>query len=229
MKTQFLIFTFFCISISYAQSNCSPYYPSKIGTKIKMHHFNNKNKLVSETNYKVVDVNSSEKESKIVIAMEVEDAKKKKNITQSKFTIICKEGITFIDPETIISPQLYKQYQNMDYSIKGEGIDIPNSLVVGQQLKDGQVSMSIDAGVMSIEMTVDLKNREVQSRETITTSAGSFDCFLITYTNETTMSMGMKQTFLVKQWISKNVGLVQQETTKPNGKLLSKSILATFQ
>lgn len=228
MKTLSFIIAFFALTNCIAQNNCSPYYPSKKGTEITLHHFNHKDKLTSKTNYKIVDINSTNSGATISIQMSMTDAKKKKTITDTQFSIECKDGVTSIDPETIISPQLYKQYQNMDYTIQGKGIDIPNSLTVGQQLEDGYVSMSIDAGVMSIDMKVDLLNREVQSKETITTSAGSFDCYLISYTNEVTMSMGMKQTFMVKQWISKNVGLVQQETTKPNGKLVSKSVLAAL-
>ncbi|WP_298542342.1 hypothetical protein [uncultured Aquimarina sp.] len=229
MKTQFLIFTFFCISISYAQNNCSQFYPSKEGTTITMHHFNHKNKLTSKTSYEVLDIDSSGSDSKITMSMYLSDAKKQKKITEAQFTVTCNGGITTLDPESIISPSLFNQYKNMEYSIEGKGIDIPNTLSVGQELPDGQVAMSIDAGVMSIDMTVELKKRKVASKEIITTSAGSFNCYLITYINETNMSMGMKQTSYVKQWIAKDVGLVQQETTKSNGKLLSRSVLARLQ
>ncbi|WP_299433764.1 hypothetical protein [uncultured Aquimarina sp.] len=229
MKTLYLILAIFTVSNITAQNSCSQFYPSKTGTKITMQHYNQKNKLTSETNYEVLDVNSSGSKSKITMNMYVSDSKKQKTITETQFTVTCDGGITTLDPESIISPKLFNQYKNMEYSIQGKGIDFPSSLSVGQELPDGQVIMSVDAGVMSIDMTVDLKNRKVESKETITTSAGSFNCYLITYTNETSMSMGMKQTFLVKQWIAKDVGLVQQETTKPNGKLMSKSVLAQLQ
>ncbi|WP_378180503.1 hypothetical protein [Aquimarina sp. SS2-1] len=229
MNKLILIIAVFVIGSVNAQNNCSPYYPSKEGTTMTMHHFNHKNKLTSKTSYEVLDVNSSGSESKITMNMYLSDAKKQKAITEATFTITCDGGTTSLDPESIISPKLFNQYKDMEYSIEGKGIDIPNSLSVGQQLQDGQVSMSVDAGVMSIDMTVDLKDRKVISKETITTPAGSFDCYLITYTNETSMSMGMKQTFYVKQWITKGIGLVQQETTKTNGKLMSKSILARLQ
>ena len=229
MKTLYLIFAFFTVSNISAQNNCSQFYPSKSGTKLTIHHYNQKNKLTSETNYEVLNVNSSGSESKITMNMYMSDSKKQKTITEAQFTVTCDGGTTSLDPESIISPKLFNQYKNMEYKIEGKGIDIPNALSVGQKLPDGQVTMSIDAGVMSIDMTIDLKNRKVELKETITTSAGSFDCYLITYTNETSMSMGMKQTFYVKQWIARDVGLVQQETAKSNGKLMSKSVLAELQ
>ncbi|WP_405208754.1 hypothetical protein [Aquimarina sp. LLG6339-5] len=229
MKTLLLIFAIFITTSSISQNDCSQFYPSKVGTKITMHHFNKKNKLTSETNYEVLEVSSSGSDSKIKMNMSMNDSKKQKIITETQFIAICDGETTRLDPESIISPGLFKQYKDMEYSIKGTGIDIPNSISIGQELPDGHVTMSVDAGVMSIDMTVDLKKRKVASKETISTSAGSFDCYVITYINETNMSMGMKQTFYVKQWISKGVGLVQQETTKSNGKLLSKSVLAKLQ
>ncbi|AXT57456.1 hypothetical protein D1815_17515 [Aquimarina sp. AD1] len=229
MKTLLLIFAILITTNSISQNDCSQFYPSKVGTKITMHHFNKKNKLTSETNYEVLEVNSSGSDSKIKMNMSMNDSKKQKIITETQFIAICDGGTTRLDPESIISPGLFNQYKDMEYSIKGTGIDIPNSISIGQELPDGHVTMSVDAGVMSIDMTVDLKKRKVASKETISTSAGSFDCYVITYVNETNMSIGMKQTFYVKQWISKGVGLVQQETTKSNGKLLSKSVLARLQ
>ncbi|AXT51842.1 hypothetical protein D1818_13680 [Aquimarina sp. BL5] len=229
MRALSIILIIFVLGKLTAQNNCSPFYPSKEGTTLTMHHFNHKNKITSKTSYEVLDINSSGSESKIMMSMYLSDAKKQKKITEAQFTITCDGGTTTLDPESIISPNLFNQYKNMEYSIEGKGIDIPNSLSIGQELADGQVTMSIDAGVMSIDMTVDLKNRKVASEETIITSAGSFNCYLITYINETSMSMGMKQTSYVKQWIAKDVGLVQQETTKSNGKLLSRSVLARLQ
>ncbi|SEK73414.1 hypothetical protein SAMN04487910_0976 [Aquimarina amphilecti] len=228
MKNIFYLIVLITITIN-AQNNCSQFYPSKEGTKITIQHFNKKNKLTSETNYEVLEVNSSGSDSKIKMNMSVNDSKKQKIIAETQFTAICNGGTTTLDPESIISPGLFKQYKDMEYSIEGIGIDIPNSISVGQQLPDGQVTMSVDAGIMSIDMTVDLKKRKVESKERVTTSAGSFDCYVITYINETNMSMGMKQIFHVKQWVSKGVGLVQQETTKANGKLLSKSVLSRIQ
>ncbi|WP_299213213.1 hypothetical protein [uncultured Aquimarina sp.] len=229
MRTLSIILVILALGKLTAQNNCSQFYPSKEGTTITMHHFNHKNKLTSKTSYEVLDINSSGSESKITMSMYLSDAKKQKKITEAQFTVTCDGGITTLDPESIISPNLFNQYKNMEYRIEGNGIDIPNSLSVGQELPDGQVTMSVDAGVMSIDMTVDLKKRKVASTEIITTSAGSFNCYLITYINETNMSMGMKQTSYVKQWIAKDVGLVQQETTKSNGKLLSRSVLARLQ
>jgi len=46
---------------------------------------------------------------------------------------------------------------------------------------------------------------------------------VITYTN--TLTMGATKTQYATQWIAKGVGMVQQETRKENGKLVTKSVL----
>ena len=117
----------------------------------------------------------------------------------------------------------------MEYTISGENITIPNTLEVDQELPDGHVTMSVEVGAMEINMTITLEDRKIEKKEQITTAAGSFDCYVITYINTIELNLGITQTFLVKQWVSKGVGLVQQETKKPNGKFVSKTILAEME
>jgi len=223
------IILFLTYTYTSAQNNCSQFYTSKKGTKTTLHHFNQKNKLTSKTSYQVLSVNSAGTKTNMTMSMELNDAKKDKPILQTQFKITCDSGTTYLDPESIISPKLFHQYKGMEYSIDGENISIPNALAIGMQLPDGLVKMSIDAGVMSIDMDIQLKNRKVEAKETLQTPAGNFDCYIISYTNKTSMSMGMSQTYDVKQWVAKGVGLIQQETRKTNGKLLGKSILAKLE
>lgn len=227
-KIIFFVFILNSIYIN-AQNNCSQFYTSKKGTKTTLHHFNHKNKLTSKTSYQVLNMHSSGTKTNMTMGMELKDAKKDKTIVQTQFKITCDGGTTYLDPESIISPKLFHQYKGMEYRIEGENISIPHLLRIGMQLPDGLLKMSIDAGVMSIDMDIHLKNRKVEAKEMVQTPAGSFECYVISYTNITDMTMGMSQTYDVKQWVAKDVGLVQQETRKQNGKLLSKSILAKLE
>jgi len=229
VKNILLVTLIFTCALTSAQNNCSQFYISKKGTKTTLHHFNHKNKLTSKTSYQVLDVNTSGTKTNMTMSMELNDAKKDKPIIQSQFKITCDGGTIYLDPESIISPKLFHQYKGMEYSIDGENISIPNTLTVGMQLPDGLVKMSIDAGVMSIDMDIHLKNRKVEAKEMVQTPAGNFECYLISYTNKTTMSMGMSQTYYVKQWVAKGAGLIKQETKKTNGKLMSKSILVKLE
>ena len=225
MKTILLFFTLSFVSVINAQNNCSQFYLTKKGTKATIHHYNQKDKLTSKTTYQVIDINSSGSDTKITMGLSMKEGKKDKVITEAQFDITCDGGTTHLDPQSIISPKILDQYKEMEYTIEGDNISIPNSLSVGQKLKDGHIAMAINAGVISLDIKIDIADRKVEAKETITTSAGSFDCYVISYTNNMNMSMGVSHTYHIREWIAKEVGMVQQETKKTNGKLVGKSIL----
>lgn len=228
MKNLLYLLFIGCIGMMNAQNNCSQFYPSEEGKSMTIHHYNHKDKLSSKTIYSVKDINSSGSKTEITMNMNLIDGRNNNSITKVQFKITCDEGTTYLNPESIISPQLFSQYEGMKYTIEGSGIAIPNSLIVGQKLPDGEITMLVNTGIMSITMEIKLINRTVTAKEELNTNAGTFDCFIIEYTNEMKMSMGMRQTLIIKQWVAKDVGLVKQETRKQNGRLTGKSILEQY-
>ena len=220
-----LIAFLFAISLS-AQNNCSPYYPFSKGQTVTVHQFDRKDRLSTISTYKVVDVNTSGADTTISIDMTVLDGASKDEIAKVQFKAICNGNSTRLDPASMISPQLFEQYKDMTYSIEGTDFYFPNSLEVGQKLPDTDIKMKVDAGIMKMNMNVSMSDRVVKKKESVTTNAGTFDCFVITYKNE--LEMGMKQTNYSTQWIAEGVGLVKEETLKSNGKLVSKTLLESI-
>jgi len=58
----------------------------------------------------------------------------------------------------------------------------------------------------------------------VTTSAGSFDCYVI-YSDSQTQAMGMNKTFPSRLWLAEGVGMVKQETYKNDGDMMAYTIL----
>lgn len=206
------------VSIISAQNNCSKYYPSGEGKTYVIHHLDKRDKVSSVTEYTILDQTAGGLKVKTEVKEDNGD-----NIVTGTFDVKCDRENTWIEPEALVSPGLMEQYKNMEYSITGDGLSIPNSLSVGQKLPDGEVIMSVDAGVMTMNVTINMTDREVVREEQVTTDAGTFNCLVITYTN--TVEMGMRRTFNCTQWIAKGVGMVKEESYKQNGKRMSKSIL----
>ena len=206
------------VSIISAQNNCSKYYPSGEGKTYVINHLDKRDKVSSVTEYTILDQTAGGLKVKTEVKEHNGD-----NIVTGTFDVKCDGENTWIEPEALVSPGLMEQYKNMEYSITGDGLSIPNSLSVGQKLPDGEVIMSVDAGVMTMNVTINMTDREVVREEQVTTDAGTFNCFVITYTN--TVEMGMRRTFNCTQWIAKGVGMVKEESYKQNGKRMSKSIL----
>ena len=78
-----------------------------------------------------------------------------------------------------------------------------------------------------MKMTVNIMNRKVEGKESVTTSAGTFDCFVISYDHES--KMGIKIRGSAKQWYSEGVGMVKQENYNKKGKLMGSSLHTLFQ
>ncbi|MFP2997082.1 hypothetical protein ABN763_14290 [Spongiivirga sp. MCCC 1A20706] len=218
MKNLF-IFCFLMVNVvGRAQEGCSPYYPSKTGQTLVVHQLNKKGKLNVVTEYRI----QSATDSIITLNTALFD-KKGKEIVTGNFKVTCLGEETVIEPESIIDPSTLKQFQNMKYSITGDGIRLPNTLEVGQHLPDSAVEMKVDAGIMNMNVSVTMTDRKVERKEQLTTPAGTFDCYVISYTN--TLTMGTSKAQYATQWIAKGMGMIQQEIRKENGKLISKSIL----
>ena len=210
-----------------AQDKCSTFYPSKQGITWVIHQFDKRDKLSTIASYTLKHIAQGENGTTMTIAMRLIDGKNQKELTTMEFKAICDGNTTKLDPESLVAPGIFDQYKNMEYSITGSGLSFPNELKVGENLPDGDVQMAVDAGIMKINTAIRMTDRKVQSLEKVTTPAGTFDCFKITAIN--TLKMGMTQKNFSTQWIAEGVGLVQEETKKENGRLVSRSVLQSLE
>ncbi|TVZ52184.1 hypothetical protein [Dokdonia sp. Hel_I_53] len=200
-----------------SQNSCSQFYPTEEGKTLIIHQLNKRERLSSITEFTVLEATTEG----LKIGMILKD-KRNEPITEATFRATCSNGTTLLEPESIMSG-LMRQYEAMEYRITGDAISIPNDLNVGQSLPDAEVTMVINSGIMNITSTVKMTDRKVVDEEAISTPAGTFDCFVITYTN--TLQMGLSRTMKSTQWIATGLGMIQEETRKENGNLITKSVL----
>ncbi len=226
MKNRIVLFILFiCIAPwAISQNDCSMYYPLIDGAEFQITNYDRKDKPTSVIDYKVVNVANTASGKVGTLQGTVKD-KKEKTISQMEFQVTCKDNKLSVDFSSLLSPEMMDQFENMDYDISGTNLDWPNDLTVGETLPDANMTMKISMSGMNMNMSMDLTNRKVVGRESITTPAGTFDCFVVTY--DTEVNMGISQKTSSKQWVSKGVGLVKQEDYK-NGKVMDTSMLTAF-
>ena len=208
----------FIITIGFGQNSCSKYYPFTEGTTFQITSYDKKGKKSSVVDYEIANVTNNT----ATFNTKVYDDKGKEIVT-SNYNITCENDAVSIDFNSMMSPELFSQYKDMEMDVTGTNIEIPNNLSVGQDLKDADMLMTLNMAGMNMKMTMNLINRKVESKESITTSAGTFDCYVISYTSE--FKMGIKQTFMAKDWIAEGVGVVKSESFNKNGKLMGYSEL----
>ncbi|GAL68911.1 TapB family protein [Jejuia pallidilutea] len=223
MKTK-LALLFSTIIVSFfasAQNTCNAYYPFKEGVTFEMTNYSKKGKKESAVEYHVSEINGNTATIKTTV---VDD--KNKEITTTSYEVTCYGNTISIDFKSMINPDILKQYKDMDMDISGTNIELPNDLDIGKKLKDANMVMSINMGGITMNMTMDMVNRTVDAKESITTPAGTFNCFAISY--ESQVKMGIKTSFTIKEWIAEGVGVVKTESYNKKGKLMGYSELTSI-
>jgi len=199
-----LFILIFSVSIQISgQGDCSPFYPSGEGQIYTLHQYNKKDKLSTINEYTITDVSSGV----IHLDMILKDDKGEE-IISGQFEINCDNGETQIDPKVLVPAGLLEQYESMEYTIEGNGMTYPETLNVGQTLPEGEIFMKVDAGMMNMNIEIKMTDRKVEKMENITTPVGTFDCYVISYTN--VLKMGIKKTNYSTQWIAEGVGMVKE-------------------
>lgn len=221
--TSFVFILFISFSL-FAQNACSKYYIFKEGVKFEMTTYNNKDKQTGIVKYEVKNVTGNT----AILKNELFDAKGK-SVMSSEFGLICDDKGISIDFKSLMNNQVFEQFKEMDMEldISGTNIQIPNNLSPGQTLPDAELIMTMSMASVTIKMEIKITNRKVVGKETISTSAGTFDCILITSDRE--LKMGMNRTMSSKQWLAEGVGMVKSEEYDKKGNLVSKSILTKFE
>lgn len=160
--------------------------------------------------YQIKDVSSSGGATTGTINSELFD-KNGNSKGKANSTLVCNGGEMRIDMKLLLSPQ---QSQQFGLSAEANGtnglLSYPNSMKVGDQLPDG--NLTIDASKsgppgpgsppapgnggpppppgFGKSMTMVINNRKVEAQESVTTSAGTWDCFRISFKSKVTIKTG---------------------------------------
>ena len=224
-KQTFLLTMLLLFAFTVFGQNCSTFYPLEKGTQFQITNYNKKGAVITTASHRVSTVKNSGGNTEATLTTEMKD-EKGKVITEGEYTIQCNGKEVSLDVTSLLSPDLFQQFEGMETDIKGTNVVIPNPLTEGQSLPDASMEMKIDMGGIPMNMTVLMTDRKVLGMESVTTPAGTFDCYVIGYTS--TVKMGMNRTGSAKQWLAKGVGLVKQEDYNKKGKLTGSAQLTEF-
>ncbi|MCK5029362.1 MAG: hypothetical protein KAR57_07000 [Bacteroidales bacterium] len=190
--------------------DCKFYYPKTQGAQLEFKSFDKKDKLTGSSIQTIKEI--SETGNLISAVIEVQSFDKKgKDLGKKEFSVQCENGEYSVDMKSFMDPQTMEAYEEMDVKVKSDNLEIPASLNVGDDLGNGKLEISVySEGMRIMGMTTDITQRKVEAKEEITTEAGTFDCYKITYT------ITVKTMFSVRmeaaEWIAEGVGTVKSET-----------------
>jgi hypothetical protein len=229
MKTKIRILSAFIVLVSYMQlkaQDCEPYYTVNEGAVREMASYDAKDKLTGTTIQTIKEIKTTGNKTEWTIATVSKDAKGKET-GSGDLSMSCEDGIFRMDMKNFIDDETMKSFEGMEVTMDATALDYPANLAPGQALPEGHITIKATSqGVPVMTMVVKIYDRKVEAIEDITTPAGTFSCYKLSYTVEskTMFTIIAKST----DWIAKRVGVVRSETFDKNGKLTGYMVLKSM-
>jgi hypothetical protein len=191
-----------------------------------METYNGKGKISGKTEQKVISYQSQSNGFNAKVHTVMTD-EKGKEIMQGDLDFACQNGTMTIDMRNFVSEDQMKAFGEYEFDVEAQNLEIPNSLSVGQSLKDAAITITATNSPIPMNTTVTITDRKVVGKESVTTPAGTFECYKITSnsTIKTKTVVGVTMNFSAIEWLAPKAAIVKSESYNKNGKLQGYSLL----
>ena len=207
-------------------SDCGTLLFFKEGTSTTMTSYNDDGKITGSSKTVYSKVTKLPGGVSVTANQENFDKKGKSN-SKSEFTIKCDKGVLYFDMKSMMTDQQAESYKDFEMTVEGADKEIPSEFVVGSTLKDANMKITVKTKdgmpMPMMNMSFKVTNRKIEAKESITTPAGTFECYKITEDIETKTMFTIKMKSV--NWFSHEAGNVKTETYKESGKYMGKSEL----
>jgi hypothetical protein len=218
------------IAIKANSQNCNIYFPTVKGTVYEMQQFDSKDKLTGTNTYSVTNAVTTTEGNTTTNIHSSWKGKTDKDTSSANIAYKCEGGKVYIDMKNFMPAGSAGQSNGMEIKTDASYIEIPQTLTVGMTMADATMTMSMYSnGTLFSTTKITISDRKVESTESITTPAGTFQCYKVTYNTTTeTNAMGMKMSSEGKgvEYYCSGTGMVKSETYNKNGKLEGYSVLS---
>lgn len=215
MRSSFLLAAFIALLTDATQAqDCNTYYFLQKNKTVEMTIYNKKGEANGRQVYTVSDVTSSGGNTTATVNSEMFN-NKGKSIAKGHSQIQCQGGIMMLDMTMQLPEQQQEQFAKADVKADKIFIEYPNNMKAGDHLKDATLNMDIDNSGMKQSVNMVTSDRTVVAKESVTTSAGTWDCFKITFKSKITiktMGIGMPVNIEGTEWFAPGFGIVKTES-----------------
>ncbi len=222
LKLTFVTVFTFLMTTAFSQ-DCEIYFPMDEGTEVEMTNYDKKDKVTGTYTQKIEEKEVDGDNLSLTILQKVYDDKGE-FVHEGRFGMHCEDGVFYIDMRSFLDEEMMSTYEGMEMQIDAEDMSIPANLTVGESLPDANIAIGIsNQGIKMMTIKIDITERKVEAKEEITTPAGTFESYKMTYHIST--KMGLKIQGNVTEWLAKDVGIVKSENYSKKGKLQSYTLL----
>jgi hypothetical protein len=222
MKLTFITVFVLLTATAFSQE-CTVYFPMEEGSEVEMTSYDKKGKVESSYTQKIEKKEVDGDNLDITILQKVYDDKGE-FVHEGRFGMRCEDGNFYVDMRSFLDEEMMSAYEGMELQVDSKDMAIPSDLSVGMSLPDANISIAIsNQGFKIMTITVDITERKVEAQEDVTTPAGTFNCYKMSYHIST--KVGMRISGNATEWLAKDVGIVKSENYNKKGKLQSYTLL----
>ena len=209
-----------CITPALAQ-NCKGFYYLLNNAEIEMTVYDASGGAVGKTIYKINNVHKEGDGVSSDFSNTYYD-KNNKPVTTGAGHFKCSGSSAAIDMKMSIPAMPGVSDTKMEGKANAAFLDYPAHMQVGQELSGGSYEMKNNVKGMEMVLRYTVHNRKVTGRENVTTPAGSWNCFVISYDLDFQMTMMNKvvpMKFSAVEWYAPDFGPVKTASFKDGKKM----------
>lgn len=218
------IFVFLFTGTLLKGQNCDDFFPQKEGTVFHYVNYDKKDKVTGSSEMSFKEKKREDDWTSLVFMSKYSD-KKGEPIFENEVNVECKNGILYFSSSKFLDPAAMTAYESMEVEVDANHMELPLNGKAGTELQDGSVTAVVsNSGMKIITISVKVFNRKIESRETIDTPAGSFECIKNSYDAVSEIGF-VKMNISAIEWYCPDVGTIRSESYNKNGKLTSYTVL----
>ncbi|MDP4149412.1 MAG: hypothetical protein Q8927_02590 [Bacteroidota bacterium] len=236
IKQVFLAALLLTASYGYSQ-DCQSFFFFQKNKTIEMSISNKKGEPNGKQVYQVSDVTIAGGTTTATIATEMFD-KNGNSLAKSNSSVQCHEGTIMVDMRMMLPPRESEQYA-ASARTQSFLLEYPTAMHVGDALKDGNLSMQLNMpppgagappgppGPPGFGRTINMaiSNRKVEAQESVTTPAGTWNCYKISFKCRMTVKNGVPFAIPVNldgfEWYAPGFGVVKSQTKNSSTQITS--------
>jgi hypothetical protein len=211
--------------------DCKNYYYLANNAEIQMTVYDRKGNESGKQTWKILDVKPQGSGYSSTIESVFTDSKGNE-ITKATGNYKCEKGVLMADMRMAMPQQQMDANKNTEVKAAQVYIEYPANMSTGQVLQDANFEMEMyNDGNKTNTTTFKETNRKVEGKETVTSPAGSWEAYKITYDGQLKINMagiGIPMNFKVTEWFVPGFGLVKSESMNKNGKLMGSTLITSI-
>jgi hypothetical protein len=211
-----IIAAFLAFSTTAFTQNCTSYYLLQNNRRIDNTIYNKNGQVFGKQYFSVSGVSSTTDATTANVRLEMID-KDGNVVSNSTNAIKCKGGVMMMNMKMALPQQQQALTTEGSGSPKGESafIEYPSNMKVGDKLKNAEFTMDMNRGGMQQHVSMQVSSRKVEGKEKVTTKAGTWDCFKISYKGKITvnaMGMVLPIDLTGTEWFAPGFGMVKTKS-----------------